>query len=166
VVTDARVNDIREAAPPLVYFPIAQHAGNIDSIDIRAATDPQWIEAQVRQAIAEVDYRLPIVEVIPLSEQVARNLTQEQLITRVTIMFGLLALGLACLGLYGVMSYTVQRRTSEIGVRLALGSTRSAVLWLILKETLVGNQCRRCVWPCPLHSWHTFGNGISVRAFS
>jgi len=137
VVTDARVNDIREAAPPLAYLPIAQHAGNIDSIDIRTAADPQWIDAQVRQAIAEVDYQLPIVEVIPLSEQVARNLTQERLITRVTTMFGLLALGLASLGLYGVMSYTVQRRTSEIGVRLALGSTRSAVLWLILKETLL-----------------------------
>lgn len=137
VVTDARVNDIREAAPPLVYFPIAQHPGNIAGIDIRTAADPQWVEAQVRQAIAEVDYRLPIAEVIPLSEQVARNLTQERLITRVTTMFGLLALVLACLGLYGVMSYTVQRRTSEIGVRLALGSTRSAVLWLILKETLL-----------------------------
>ena len=137
VVADARVNDIREAAPPVVYFAIAQHAGNLDSIDIRTVADPQWVEAQVRQAVAEVDYRLPIVEVIPLSEQVTRNLTQERLITRVTTMFGLLALGLACLGLYGIMSYTVQRRTSEIGVRLALGSTRSAILWLILKETLI-----------------------------
>jgi predicted permease len=137
VVTDARVNNIREAAPPLIYFPIAQHPGNLDSIDIRTAADPKWIEAQARQAVAEVDYRLPIVEVIPLSEQVARNLTQERLITRVTTMFGLLALGLACLGLYGVMSYTVQRRTSEIGVRVALGSTRPAILWLILKETLL-----------------------------
>jgi predicted permease len=136
VVTDARVNDIREAAPPMVYFPIAQHLGNLAGIDIRTAADPQWVENQVRQAIADVDYRLPIVEIIPLSEQVARNLTQERLMTRVTTMFGLLALGLACLGLYGVMSYTVQRRTSEIGVRLALGSTRSAVLWLILKETI------------------------------
>jgi predicted permease len=137
VVTDARVNNVHESAPPLIYFPIAQHPGNLDSIDIRTAADPQWIEAQARQAVAEVDYRLPIVEVIPLSEQIARNLTQERLITRVTSMFGLLALGLACLGLYGVMSYTVQRRTSEIGVRLALGSTRPAILRLILKETIL-----------------------------
>jgi len=137
VVTNARVNDIREAAPPMVYFPIAQHPGNLAGMDIRTAADPQWVENQVRQAIAAVDYRLPIVEIIPLSEQVARNLAQERLMTRVTTMFGLLALGLACLGLYGVMSYTVQRRTSEIGVRLALGSTRTAVLWLILKETLM-----------------------------
>jgi predicted permease len=137
VVTDARVNDIRAPAPPMVYFPISQHPGNLAGIDIRTAADPQWVENQVRQAIGEVDFRLPIVEIIPLSEQVARNLAQERLITRVTTMFGLLALGLACLGLYGVMSYTVQRRTSEIGVRFALGSTRSAVLWLILKEALM-----------------------------
>jgi predicted permease len=137
VVTDARVNDIRAAAPPMAYFPISQHPGNLAGIDIRTAADPQWVENQVRRAIADVDYRLPIIEIIPLSEQVARNLAQERLITRVTTMFGLFALGLACLGLYGVMSYTVQRRTSEIGVRLALGSTRSAVLWLILKETLL-----------------------------
>ncbi|MGA7523105.1 MAG: FtsX-like permease family protein [Acidobacteriaceae bacterium] len=137
VVTDARVNDIREAAPPMVFFPISQHPGNLAGIDVRTAADPQWIENHVRQTIADVDYRLPIVEIVPLSEQVARNLAQERLITRVTTLFGLLALGLACLGLYGVISYTVQRRTSEIGVRLALGSTRSAVLWLILKETLL-----------------------------
>ena len=65
------------------------------------------------------------------------NLTQQRLVARLTSIFGLLALGLACLGLYGVMSYIVQRRISEIGVRLALGSPRPAVLWLVLKETLL-----------------------------
>ncbi len=137
VVTDARVNDIRQTAPPLIYFPISQHPGNIDTVEIRTAAGPRRIEAQVRQAVTDVDYRLPIVEITPLADQLARNLTQERMITRVTTIFGLLALALACLGLYGVMSYTVQRRTSEIGVRLAIGSTRPAILWMILKETLL-----------------------------
>jgi predicted permease len=136
-VTDARVNDIREAAPPLIYFPIAQGPGNIDGLDIRTAGDPQWMAAQARQAVATVDHRIPIVGVSTLKEEVNANLTQQRLIARLTSIFGLLALGLACLGLYGVMSYVVQRRTSEIGVRLAIGSSRSSVLWLVLKETLV-----------------------------
>ena len=137
VVADARVNDIREAAPPFVYFPIAQAPGNIDGLEIRTMADPQWIAAQVRQAVAAVDHRIPIIDIITLNEEVKNNLTQQRLIARLTSIFGLLALGLACLGLYGVMSYIVERRTSEIGVRLALGSTRSAVLRLVLKETLL-----------------------------
>jgi predicted permease len=137
LVTDARVNDVREIAPPLIYFPIAQRAQDIHSIDIRTTADPQWVAKQVRQAITEVDHRLPIIEINTLSEQVDRNLTQQRLIARLTTMFGMLALGLSCLGLYGVMSYTVQLRTNEIGIRLALGSPRSTVLWLILKETLL-----------------------------
>jgi predicted permease len=137
VVADARVNDIREAAPPIIYFPIAQAPGNIDGLEIRTQADPQWIATQVRQAVAAVDHRIPIIDIITVSEEVKNNLTQQRLIARLTSIFGLLALGLACLGLYGVMSYIVERRTSEIGVRLALGSTRSAVLRLVLKETLL-----------------------------
>jgi len=137
VVADARVNDIREAAPPVMYFPIAQAPGNIDGLEIRTMADPQWIATQVRQAVAAVDHRIPIIDIITLNEEVKSNLTQQRLIARLTSIFGLLALGLACLGLYGVMSYIVERRTSEIGVRLALGSTRSAVLRLVLKETLL-----------------------------
>jgi predicted permease len=137
VVADARVNDIREAAPPVIYFPIAQAPGNIDGLEIRTMADPQWIATQARQAVAAVDPRIPIVDITTLSAEVKNNLTQQRMIARLTSIFGVLALGLACLGLYGVMSYIVQRRTSEIGVRLALGSTRSAVLRLVLKETLL-----------------------------
>ena len=137
VVSDARVNDVKSAAPPVIYFPMAQNAGNIDSIDIRAAGYPERLIAQVRSAVLDVDHRLPIIAINTLSEQVDRNLTQPRLIARLTIAFGLLALALACLGLYGVMSYTVQRRTGEIGIRLALGSNRSGMLWLVLREALV-----------------------------
>jgi predicted permease len=137
VVADARVNDVREAAPPVIYFPIAQAPGNIDGLEIRTQAAPQWIATQARQAVAAVDHRIPVVNVATLSEEVNDNLSQQRLIARLTSIFGLLALGLACLGLYGVMSYIVQRRTSEIGVRLALGSSRSNVLWLVLKETFV-----------------------------
>jgi predicted permease len=137
VVSDARVNDIREVAPPIIYFPIAQNAGNIDGLEVRTAADPHWVTAQARQAVGDVDPRIPIVNVVTLNEEVRDNLTQPRLIARLTTIFGILALGLACLGLYGVMSYTMQRRTSEVGVRLALGSTRPAVLWLVIRETLL-----------------------------
>jgi predicted permease len=136
VVSDARVNDIREAAPPIIYFPIAQNIGNIDGLEIRTTADPHWVAAQAGQAIADVDPRIPVVNVATLNEAVKDNLTQPRLIARLTSIFGILALTLACLGLYGVMSYTMQRRTSELGVRLALGSTRQAVLWLVVRETL------------------------------
>ena len=137
VVSDARVNDIREVAPPIIYFPIAQNAGNIDGLEVRTAADPNWLIAQARQAVGDVDPRIPIVNVVTLNEEVRDNLTQPRLIARLTTIFGILALGLACLGLYGVMSYTMQRRTSEVGVRLALGSTRPAVLCLVIRETLL-----------------------------
>jgi predicted permease len=137
IVSDARVNDIRETAPPIIYFPIEQNVGDIDGLEVRTAADPHWVAAQARQAIADVDPTIPIVNVVTLNEEVKDNLTQPRLIARLTTIFGILALTLACLGLYGVMSYTVQRRTSEVGVRLALGSTRPAVLWLVMRETLL-----------------------------
>jgi predicted permease len=137
VVSDARVNDIRETAPPVIYFPIEQNAGNIDGLEVRTVADPHWVAAQARQAIADVDPRIPVVNVTTLNEAVKDNLTQPRLIARLTTTFGILALTLACLGLYGVMSYTMQRRTIEVGVRLALGSTRAAVLWLVMRETLL-----------------------------
>ena len=136
VVDDARVNDIREGAPPMLYMPLAQWIGNVESLDVRTAADPVWLVGQVRQAVKEVDPDLPVVRASTLSTQVENNLAQQRLIVRLTTIFGALALGLACLGLYGVMSYTVARRTSELGIRMALGSTRGGILRMMLRETL------------------------------
>jgi predicted permease len=137
VVKDARVNDIRESAPPMIYHSIAQDVIDAESLDVRTVADPSQLISQIRQAVRSVDPNLPIGGVTTLAEQVSSNLAQQRLIARLTTIFGALALGLACLGLYGVMSYTVARRTSELGIRLALGSTRSRVLWVVLRESLI-----------------------------
>jgi len=137
VVKDARVNDIRESAPPMIYHSIAQDAIDVESLDVRTFADPSRLISQVRQAVRSVDPNLPIGGIATLAEQVSSNLAQQRLIARLTTIFGVLALGLACLGLYGVMSYTVARRTSELGIRLALGSTRWSALWVVLRESFI-----------------------------
>lgn len=137
VLADAQVNSVRESAPPMIYFPLPQSVTNVESLDVRAATDPSLLSRQIRQVLTSVDPDLPIGGITTLTEQVNSNLGQQTLIARLMAIFGALALILACLGLYGVMSYTVARRTSEIGLRLALGASRNAVLWLVLQQTLL-----------------------------
>ena len=86
--------------------------------------------------VAEADHNLPIDRVTILSDQVASGLRQERLIAGLTSIFGILALGLACLGLFGVMSYVVSGRTTEFGIRTALGAERSNVLWSVFRESI------------------------------
>ncbi|MGB8581792.1 MAG: ABC transporter permease [Candidatus Sulfotelmatobacter sp.] len=137
VVKDARVNDITEAAPPMIYHSLAQDVIDVESLDVRTSGDPAQLIAEIRQAVRSVDPNLPIGGITTVAEELANDLAQQRLIARLTTIFCALALGLACLGLYGVMSYTVARRTRELGVRLALGASRNAVVWLVLRQTLV-----------------------------
>lgn len=137
VVADARVNSVLESAPPMIYFPLLQFVPDVESLDIRAAADPKSVAEQLRGALSSIDPDLPIGDITTVREQLSSNLAQQRLIARLTSIFGGLALALACLGLYGVMSYTVARRTAELGVRMALGATRVAVLSLILRSMLV-----------------------------
>jgi len=137
VIKDARVNDIRDSAPPMIYHSLAQDLIDVESLDVRTFSSPALLIAQVRQTVSSVDPSLPIGGITTVTEQVENTLAQQRLIARLTTIFGGLALGLACLGLYGVMSYTVARRTGELGIRLALGASRDALLWLVLRQTLL-----------------------------
>jgi predicted permease len=137
LVKDARVNDIRANPQPMIYHSVAQDVIDVESLDVRTSGDPAQFISDVRRAVRSVDPNLPIGGITTVSEELANDLAQQRLIARLTAIFGALALGLACLGLYGVMSYTVARRTSELGIRLAVGASRIAVLWLVLRQTLL-----------------------------
>ncbi|NUQ28683.1 MAG: FtsX-like permease family protein [Acidobacteriaceae bacterium] len=106
------------------------------TILLRTTADPAKIIADLRAAVASIDSRLPLLRVTTMEEQVSSLIANDQLISMLTGAFSILALLLAAIGLYGVMSYHVVQRTTEIGVRIALGAQLETVLWMILKESL------------------------------
>jgi len=135
IVRDARYNSFRQDTRPMFYVPIAQLPRSLRSLEVRTSQPASAIAAQVRQALAEVTKDIMIRRVLPLTEQVDQSLAAERLTMRLCTFFGCLALVLACVGLYGVMSYAVAQRTAEIGVRMALGANATAVVWLVFRET-------------------------------
>ncbi len=106
-------------------------------IVIRTDGDPARETGAVRAAVAGIDPNLPLLSITTIHEQVSSFITHDELISTLTSLFALLALLLAAIGLYGVMSYNVVRRTPEIGIRLALGAQNPTVLWMILRESLI-----------------------------
>ena len=136
VVEDARVNRIQDPPRPMAFYPLAQMPVEAGALDVRAVGDPRSITAEVRRAVNEVDAGLPIDRVTMLADQVANGLRQERLVAGVTSVFGILALGLACVGLFGVMAYAVSGRTAEFGIRMALGAAPGAVQRMVLSDAL------------------------------
>lgn len=108
-----------------------------DTILLRTRGDPEKTEADLRAAVAAVNPNLPLVRITTIHDQLTGMIANDELISTLTSLFSLLALLLAAIGLYGVMSYNVVQRTTEIGVRLALGAQARSVLWMILRESLV-----------------------------
>jgi ABC-type antimicrobial peptide transport system permease subunit len=139
VVKNFKFNDPRQDYWPVAFLPLTQAEGPESYaayLEIRTTTDPSSMAGSARRVIQEVDKNLPVTSITTLSEQVNESLNKELLIARLSSFFGILALVLACVGLYGVLAYGVARRTNEIGIRMALGADRMRVLWMVLCESL------------------------------
>ena len=140
VAQDGKYKSPRETPEPMVFLPMRQLAGEYlfaGCLLLRTAGDPGQVAGELRASLARIDGDIPILRMTTLSAAIDRSMAREVLISRLSTFFSLLALLLACIGLYGVMSYNVVRRANEIGIRTALGAESGAVLWMIFRETLV-----------------------------
>ena len=137
VVKDVKFNDLTEEPVNLDYVPYTQHPWGFGDFEVRYTGGFNAVAAAVQRAIQSVDRNLPITQVTTLDEQVARSITDQRLVAQLSAAFGLLAVFLSCIGIYGVMSYVVTRRTNEIGIRMALGAGRSNMLWMVVREILM-----------------------------
>jgi len=146
VVEDAKYDSPRDEPVPMAFFPLLQPIPGtppasddshfIKTIEVQSAGSPVAVAGEVRRAIADIAPGLGILRVTTLSDDVDLMLNQENSVATLAMIFGGVALVLSCLGLYGLLSYTVQRRTGEIGIRIALGAPRASVLRMILRGAL------------------------------
>jgi predicted permease len=120
------------------YWPYRQIIGLMRTmcVEVRTAGNPAAVAARVRRELRDIDPNLPVLKIDTVEEQLNDVLAQERLVAALASFFGALAALLSCLGLYGVISYTVTRRTNEIGIRLALGATPARALRMVLRESL------------------------------
>lgn len=139
VVKDARYYALNEPPQMEAYFPCTQNVGFFGNFVLRYAPGANKLEiaSRVRQAIAEINPNILVDGVSTLEEQVDRSIARQALIAKLSGFFGILAVFLACIGIYGLLSYSVARRTSELGIRLALGARLNTLLWMVLQESVL-----------------------------
>ena len=151
VFRDYKMNNPREDVHPVYLRPLTQQymgykeadmiGGEVQSMDMNVMiidfnASPSNVDSLLRHTLVSIDPNLTVEDLRSFEQQVAGNFDTERLIARLTTLFGIIALTLACVGLYGVMSYFVARRTSEIGIRMALGATRGSVVTLVLRGAM------------------------------
>jgi macrolide transport system ATP-binding/permease protein len=140
VAANARYGALKGAFRDIVYLPFNQ--GSYYPVDemtfaLRSSGDPLRYVNTVREIARQADPRVPVTDVKTQAAQIDQTMNQEIILARLCTAFAVLALLIACVGLYGTMAYTVARRTGEIGIRMALGAQRGAVVWMVLREAFV-----------------------------
>jgi predicted permease len=136
IIRDTKYDSVREAAPPTIYTSIRPGTRSV-MVMVRTAGEPAAMTEMVRAALLKVDPDVPMTAVTTQSDQVDARFAQERLFALAYSLFGALALLLACIGLFGLMSYSVSRRTNEIGIRMALGAHRGSVVGMVLRESML-----------------------------
>jgi predicted permease len=138
VIPDRKYRDLKETPPPQAYFPYLA-VSNVRgmTVYVRTQGDPRQFEDALRERMRQFDPHVPVVDLQTVNEQIGFSLRTQRLVAGLSAVFGGFAMVLAVIGLYGVMAYTVLRRTREIGIRIALGALRSNVIAMIMREVLL-----------------------------
>ena len=136
VARDARYGGLKREFLPVVYIPYDQGfpPPNEMVFALRTIGDPLGYVKSVREAVHQADSRVPVSDVRTQTAEINQDMSQEATLAKLCTAFAMLALTISCVGLYGTMSYTVAWRTGEIGIRMALGAHRRAVIWMVLRE--------------------------------
>ena len=138
VIKDIKYTNLRDEIPVQAFVPYLadRHVGGM-TVYLRTRVDPKQIMPIIRQQVRRLDPNIPVYEMRTTEQQLDLSLRTERLVASLSTVFGVLATMLAIIGLYGVMAYTVARRTREIGIRMALGALQGNVIWMIMREVLL-----------------------------
>jgi predicted permease len=137
VVRDAHYVSLGESQEMAVYFPYTQHIQYFGNFSVRSSLAPSTLIPSVRRALAQANPNIAIGQVVSLKDQVMGSVATQRLVGLLSAFFAALAVFLAAIGIYGLISYSVVRRTNEIGIRLALGAQTGTLLWMVLRESLL-----------------------------
>jgi predicted permease len=136
ICPDTRYADLRSETPPTFYLDYRQSPwGGRTVFEIHTAAEPASVLSGIRGVVASMDRDLPLIDVRTMQQQVDSTMSDERVFAELTSGFGLLALALACVGIYGIMAYSVANRKNEIGIRMALGAQPAQVRGMILRES-------------------------------
>jgi ABC-type antimicrobial peptide transport system permease subunit len=141
VARNTRYNSLKREIPPVVYASYPQAGPNrpIEQMyfELRTTGDPLALANTIRRLVHQTAPRVPVADITTQSRVIDATIVQERTFATLCTGFGALALLMACVGLYATMAYAVARRTTEIGIRMALGAVRRSIIWIVLREVLV-----------------------------
>jgi predicted permease len=138
VAKNARYSSLKEDIPAVAYFPYTYNPRSLGALtfELRTAGDPMALAASARQVVRQLDSRIPVTGIRTQDAAIDQTIGQERTFAMLCTAFALLAVAIACVGLYGTMAYSVARRTNEIGLRMALGAERRRLIWMVLREVV------------------------------